>query len=92
MTQFQINAIIYLILINILTLIMMGFDKRQATFIKQRIPEKTILFLCLLFGSFGVYFGVILFRHKTKKKRFVYGLPPLMLLQSVVIIYYVFQF
>ena len=92
MTQFQINAIIYLVLLNIFTLIIMGFDKRQATSISKRIPEKTILFLCLLFGSFGVYVGVLLFRHKTKKKRFVYGLPPLMLLQSVVIIYYVFQF
>ena len=90
MTPFQVNAIIYLALLNALTLLIMGFDKRQASSMKQRVSEKTILFLCLLFGSFGVYIGVLLFRHKTKKKRFVYGLPPLMLLQSVVIIYYVF--
>ena len=92
MTPFQVSAIIYLSILNVISMLIIGFDKQQAKHQRKRVSEKTLLLLSLMFGSFGIYVGVFVFQHKTKKKRFVYGLPPLLLLQSIMIIYYVFQF
>ncbi len=79
------NAIIYLILINIITFVVMGIDKKKAIFGKWRIKESALFTLVLLGGGIGGIAGMYVFRHKTKKMRFVIGFPAILIFEIVAI-------
>ena len=78
----------YLILINIITFIVMGIDKKKAKYGKWRISESMLFILVLLGGGIGGIAGMYTFRHKTKKMRFVIGFPAILIFEILVIIYY----
>ena len=61
----------YLIGINIFGLIVCYCDKRAAITNKFRMAENILLFLSLMGGCFGFSLGMALFRHKTKKNKFI---------------------
>ena len=58
-----------------------GIDKRKAVRHRWRIPEATLLGLCLLGGALGGLAGMHLFHHKTRKARFFVGVPVMLALQ-----------
>jgi len=60
---------------NLIIFIMYGVDKRKAKKGKWRISEKTLITMAFFMGSIGAVFGVLAFRHKTKKWRFRLLLP-----------------
>ena len=70
----------YFIIINILALIVMKWDKRQAIKHKQRVPERDLFLLALVGGVGGIYLGMYLFRHKTLKMKFVLGIPIILIM------------
>lgn len=76
----------YLVLINLAGFLSMGADKRKAVKKLYRIPEKTLFLLAILGGSVGSIIGMYHFRHKTKHKSFVYGLPAILIIQSVLVL------
>ena len=57
----------YLFVINILALLFYGIDKFLAYKHYYRISEKILYLFGILGGSLGALFGMLLFRHKTKK-------------------------
>lgn len=83
--------IIYCILVNILGFIAMGIDKRKAIRNQWRIPEGNLFLLGFLGGGTGLLTGMKVFHHKTKKPRFQYGIPAL-LLSNLILIYWLFRF
>ena len=80
------NIVIYLILINLITFLAMYIDKRKAKKGKRRIPEKTLFILVGLGGGIGGILGMYLFRHKTKKTRFVIGFPAILIFEVLAVI------
>jgi uncharacterized membrane protein YsdA (DUF1294 family) len=60
-----------------------GNEKREAKGKKprRRIRERTLFLLALLGGSPGVLLGMYVFRHKTKHRSFVLGIPAILILQ-----------
>lgn len=78
---------IWLLLINLGAYALFGFDKQRARTQGRRMAEKTFFLLACLGAVPGLWFGMRAFRHKTKHKRFVFGLPLIALLQ-VLLIYY----
>lgn len=80
------NFIIYLVIINLITLLTMYIDKRKAKKAKRRIPEKTLFTLVFLGGGIGGIVGMYMFRHKTKKARFVVGFPAILILEILLAI------
>ena len=52
----------------------MGLDKYFAIKNMNRISEKTLLTLAF-FGGIGIWCGMYMFRHKTRKARFYIGVP-----------------
>ncbi|MBQ2910106.1 MAG: DUF1294 domain-containing protein [Bacilli bacterium] len=66
---------IYLIVLNIITFLIMGIDKYLAIKKKYRISEFHLLTLTLFGGSVGSLLGMIIFRHKTKKMKFLIIIP-----------------
>ena len=83
----MIYCLSYLIFINIITFMVYGIDKLKAKKGKWRIPESTLLLLAIVGGSIGVWCGVKVWHHKTMPKKFRYGIPLIMTIQIVIIIY-----
>ena len=74
----------YLLVINFITWAAYGLDKRRAKGGKWRIPERTLLILTVVGGSVGALVGMLLFRHKTKKAKFVVGVPVILVMHCVI--------
>ncbi len=72
--------IIYLLIINALSFLLMLTDKRRAVKNAWRIPEATLLGIAAIGGSLGAVVGMRLFRHKTRHLKFALGLPLLLAL------------
>jgi uncharacterized membrane protein YsdA (DUF1294 family) len=75
----------YILIINLITFISFGIDKRRSRKNRWRIPESTLLGLSLIGGSLGGLIGMYFFRHKTKKKKFTLGMPMLLGLNTYAI-------
>ncbi len=79
--------LVYLLFINVVTFIAFGVDKRKAKHNKWRIAEKTLLELAAIGGSVGALLAMRMFHHKTKHKKFYIGVPVIILLQIVFVIW-----
>lgn len=66
---------------NLLTFVLMGWDKRRAQKGGRRTPEKWFFLLSLLGGTPGAILGMYTFHHKTRHWYFKWGLPAILLLQ-----------
>ena len=82
---------IYLIVMNIITFVYMGVDKKNAVHHHFRIPERVLLVLSFLGGSFGTLLGMIFFHHKTQKMKFLIGIPLFLLSNVLFILYFFYQ-
>ena len=83
--------IIYLIAINVITFLVYGIDKWKAKRSKWRIPEATLLGLAIIGGSIGAWLGMKVWHHKTMHKKFKFGLPVIIIIQLLIIGYFVAQ-
>ncbi|MDU7026663.1 MAG: DUF1294 domain-containing protein [Clostridiales bacterium] len=82
----------YLILINLIGFLSMGLDKSKARRGKWRIKERTLFLIALVGGSTGSLCGMYFFRHKTKHRSFVIGIPAILILQAAGFVSYYFIF
>ena len=69
----------------------MYIDKQKAKKGKWRIPEKTLFIITALGGGIGTISGMYTFRHKTKKLKFTIGLPVILILEIIFVIYLKFM-
>ena len=77
----------YLVIINIIAFIVYGIDKLKAKRGKWRITETTLLLLAIIGGSIGAWCGVKVWHHKTLHKKFRYGIPLIIALQTAMVLY-----
>jgi uncharacterized membrane protein YsdA (DUF1294 family) len=69
-----------LALLNLIAFLIMLDDKvKSADPNAERISEGLMFFLAAAGGSLGVYLGMFIFRHKTRKWYFLIGVPLLIL-------------
>lgn len=73
-----------LTVVNAVAFIVYGIDKYRARNAKWRIPEATLLMLAVVGGSVGAWLGMKVWHHKTRHRKFRYGVPAILLLQIVV--------
>ena len=77
----------YLIVINVVTFLVYGIDKRKAKKGSWRISEATLLILAAIGGSIGALLGMKIWHHKTMHKKFKYGLHLIFIIQILLIGY-----
>lgn len=78
---------LYLLFINVISIILCMTDKLKSKLDGWRIPEKTLFIASLIGGSVGMYATMCLIRHKTKHKRFMIGLPVIILVQCAILLW-----
>lgn len=79
--------IMYLVVINFITLAAFAIDKIAAIEGRSRIRIVTLLGLAFIGGSIGGLIAMYLFRHKIRKDYFTVGIPLIMVMQVFVIFY-----
>jgi len=77
----------YFIVVNICGFCLICLDKKRAIRHQWRIRENTFLFIALLGGAIGILLGMLVFHHKTKKQKFVCGIPLILLLEFLFLCY-----
>lgn len=80
--------LIYLAVVNLLGFFSMFLDKQKAKHNHWRIPEKTLFLFALIGGSLGTTLGMHTFRHKTKHWYFKFGMPLILIIQIVLLLYF----
>lgn len=77
---------IYLLEICAVAFLLCAVDKLCARKNVWRVPEAALLLSAILGGAAGLFLGMLLFRHKTRHKKFFLGVPALLLLQILLMI------
>jgi len=97
MSQLETNNQLVIIVLffsamNLLAFFLMLWDKNESRIKNaERISEGMLFFMAVAFGSLGVWAGMHIFRHKTRKWYFVVGIP-LVLIQNIAFLYLVYVF
>ncbi len=72
---------VYLAFINIIAFFICCLDKHLARVNAWRISEKLLFTVSLIGGALGMYIAMRIIHHKTLHKRFMIGLPIIIILQ-----------
>lgn len=80
----------YLLIVNLVTWILYGVDKRKAIKGAWRIPEKTLILSAVIGGSVGALAGMMIFRHKIRKVKFMVGVPVIFVIQCIALAFVVY--
>ena len=78
-------CVIYVAVISLISIIVTIYDKKIAGTGKRRVPEATLLMWSALGGSVAMYITMHIIRHKTQHKKFMIGIPLIMILQAAAI-------
>lgn len=73
-----------LIVINLISFIIMAIDKKRSIHGGKRMPENNLIMLAALLCAPGILLGMLVYRHKTQKPLFKFGVPLLILWNSYV--------
>ena len=82
-----IIVICALVVMNLISFFLMGYDKQRAQKKQWRVPEKVLFLSTILFGALGGTLGMFVFRHKTKHWYFRVFFPLLLVLQAGILGY-----
>ena len=82
----QSLATIYLIVISLISIIVCIYDKKisRKNKVELRVPEKNLLLLSAFGGGIAMYITMLLIRHKTKHKKFMIGIPAIIIAQFAI--------
>ncbi len=76
---------VYLIAINLVAIVITAWDKHAAKAGMRRVPEATLLWIAFFGGSAAMLGTMKLIRHKTRKAKFMVGIPLIMVLQVLAV-------
>jgi uncharacterized membrane protein YsdA (DUF1294 family) len=82
------TIILFLLGLNIVAFLAFGIDKYKAQHNMWRIPESTLLTMATLGGSIGALAGMKVWRHKTLHNKFRIGIPVIIVLQIMAIVWF----
>lgn len=82
------NLIFYIfLLVNFISFVLIGYDKKLAQNNKRRISEQTLLIFVLIGGTIGSGLGMLTFRHKTSKISYLWKFWLIVSIQILIILF-----
>ena len=79
--------VLFLIILNLITFVIFGYDKFSAKNHKRRISENMLLSFTFFGGTIGALLGMLILRHKISKRSFLLKFGFVVLIQMVLIIF-----
>lgn len=79
------HTIIYFCIVSIISIICTIADKSAAIKHKHRIPERTLIILGLCGGAMAMYLTMRVISHKTRRAKFMIGLPIIAALHLIIL-------
>ncbi len=76
---------VYLAVTNIVAIILTVSDKRRAERHKRRVPESVLLLWAALSGCIVMYITMRIVHHKTRKPKFMIGIPIIFVLECAAV-------
>lgn len=73
--------IIYLFIVSIISVLGTILDKYLARHNMWRISEKALLIFAIFGGGISMYITMRIIHHKTRKNKFMFGIPAIVLLE-----------
>ena len=83
--------ILYLLIVNAAGFLVMTLDKLLAKKKAWRIPERSLLMLAAIGGSFGVLLAMYTVRHKTRHAKFFLGVPAILVAQIGIFLFFLLR-
>lgn len=80
MDTFLAALLVWFVFISILSCIVTWKDKQAAKNARRRVPEARLFLLASLGGAVAMLITMKNIRHKTKHRRFMWGLPVIIVL------------
>lgn len=80
-------TISYITVLSIISVIVTAHDKLSAERGGRRVPERTLIALSALGGSAVMLLMMCLIHHKTRHKKFMIGIPLIIILQAFALFY-----
>ena len=77
----------WLIAAGLLAMVLTVADKRRSKKGAWRVPERTLWLVAVLGGGAAMYLVMRLVRHKTRHRRFMWGLPALLVAQAGLVLW-----
>lgn len=77
--------LLYLLIVNAVSFLLMLVDKQKARRKLWRIPESTLFLMAAMGGSIGALAGMYTFRHKTRHLKFTLGVPAILVAQILAV-------
>ena len=71
---------VYILAISFVAIVVTAWDKHAAKAGIRRIPEATLLWIAFFGGAAAMLVTMKLIRHKTRKAKFMVGIPLIMVL------------
>ncbi len=91
MPQFSDLLLIYVLVISVVAIVITVADKKASKRRKKkRIPETTLMLVGFFGGALPMYITMKVIRHKTKHKKFMIGLPVIIFLHAIIVLWYIF--
>ena len=81
----------YILFINLSGIFVMYSDKKKSRKGKWRTPENNIFAIAVAYGALGIFMGMRIFRHKTKHKKFVIGIPLILIVEVFIFFKYIYR-
>jgi uncharacterized membrane protein YsdA (DUF1294 family) len=91
MPQFSELLLIYIVFISVVAIVLTIVDKKRSKKRKsERIPESTLMIIGFLGGALPMFITMKAIRHKTRHKKFMIGLPLIIILHVILFLLYIF--
>lgn len=80
------GILFYLCVITIVAVVVTCADKFAAVKNLYRVPERVLIIIAAVGGGVGMYLTMRLIRHKTRKPKFMLGIPVIVAVELAVIL------
>lgn len=89
MKEYLIYAALMYVAIGVVSVMVTVYDKTAAKKRKRRIPEQVLFFWAGIGGALPMLLTMKSINHKTRHKRFMLGLPGIIIAHTVLAIFFV---
>lgn len=78
-----------LLLINVLSFFLFKIDKKNSIIGKRRVSKLALCFVTLIGGTIGSLMSMQIYRHKTRKKSFIFKIVMIIAIQCSLLFFLV---